>query len=325
MTYVKIAGLGKYLPEKIYDNAYMESIVDTNNEWIVRRTGIEERRISADNEFTTDMATKAAQNALENAKMSAEDIDLIMLATVTPDYFTPSCSCVVPKIIGAVNAAAFDFNTACSGFVAGLMIAKQFIETGTYKNILLVAADVLSKATDYNDRATCVLFGDAAGAAVLTASDEPGVIACEMGADGAGGDTLTMLAYKEDPEETEKRVSHRKETIWMAGQSVMKFAVKAMADSSQRVLEKAGLTWDDIALVVPHQANYRIVESAVKRMGITDEKVFYTLNKYGNTSASCIPVALCEAVECGRVKKGDKVVLVGFGGGLTYAGAVVEL
>ena len=325
MTYVKIAGLGKYLPEKIYDNAYMESIVDTNNEWIVRRTGIEERRTSADNEFTTDMATKAAQNALENAKMSAEDIDLIMLATVTPDYFTPSCSCVVQKNIGAVNAAAFDFNTACSGFVAGLMIAKQFIETGTYKNILLVAADVLSKATDYKDRATCVLFGDASGAAVLTASDEPGVIACEMGADGTGGDTLTMLAYKEDPEETEKRVSHRKETIWMAGQSVMKFAVKAMADSSQRVLEKAGLTWDDIALVVPHQANYRIVESAVKRMGITDEKVFYTLNKYGNTSASCIPVALCEAVECGRVKKGDKVVLVGFGGGLTYAGAVLTL
>jgi 3-oxoacyl-[acyl-carrier-protein] synthase-3 len=325
MAYAKITGLGRYLPEKIYDNAYMESIVDTNNEWIIRRTGIEQRRISEDNEYTSDMATKASQAALKDAGISAEEIDLILLATVTPDYFTPSCACVVQKNLGAKNAAALDFNTACSGFVAGIMIAKQFIENGTYKNILLVAADTLSKATDYKDRATCVLFGDAAGAAVLSASDEPGVVEIEIGADGTGGDTLTMLAYKNDSEEIEKRVSKRKETIWMAGQSVMKFAVKAMADSSQRVLEKAGLSWDDIALVVPHQANYRIVESAIKRMGISNDKVYLTLSKYGNTSASCIPVALSEAVETGRVKKGDKIVLVGFGGGLTYAAAVLTL
>lgn len=325
MAYAKITGLGRYLPEKIYDNAYMESIVDTNNEWIIRRTGIEQRRISEDDEYTSDIATKAAQEALKDAGISAEEIDLIILATVTPDYFTPSCACVVQKNLGAINAAAFDFNTACSGFVTGVMIAKQFIENGTYKNILLIAADTLSKATDYKDRATCVLFGDAAGAAVLSASDEPGVINVEIGADGAGGDTLTMLAYKNDPEEVEKRVSKRKETIWMAGQSVMKFAVKAMADSSQHVLEKAGLSWDDIALVVPHQANYRIVESAIKRMGISNDKVYLTLSKYGNTSASCIPVALSEAVETGRVKKGDKIVLVGFGGGLTYAAAVLTL
>lgn len=323
MAYARIKGLGKYLPEKIYDNAYMESIVDTNDEWIVRRTGIKERRISADDEYTTDMAAKAAQAALKNAGMNAEEIDLIMLATVTPDYFTPSCACVVQHKIGAVNAAAFDYNTACSGFVSGLMIAKQFIENGAYKNILIVAADVLSKATDYKDRATCILFGDAAGAAVLSASDEPGIIEVEMGADGSGGDTLTMLAYRNDEEEIEKRVSGRKETIWMAGQSVMKFAVKAMADSSQRVLDKAGLDWSDISLVVPHQANYRIVDSAVKRMGISKDKIYYTLHKYGNTSASCIPVALCEAAEKGIVKKGDKIVLVGFGGGLTYAAAVL--
>ena len=325
MAYAKITGLGKYLPEKVYDNAYMESIVDTTDEWIIRRTGIEERHISEDNEYTTDMSTKAALNAIKDAGISAEDIDLILLATVTPDYFTPSCSCVVQKNIGAVNAAAIDFNTACSGFVTGIMIAKQFIENGTYKNILIVAADVLSKATDYNDRATCVLFGDAAGAAVVSASDTPGIIDVEIGADGTGGDTLTMLAFKNDAEEIEKRVSGRKESIWMAGQSVMKFAVKAMADSSQRVIDKAGLTWDDIELVVPHQANYRIVDSAIKRMGISEDKVFLTLNKYGNTSASCIPVALCEAVECGRVKKGDNVVLVGFGGGLTYAATVLTL
>lgn len=325
MAYARIIGLGKYLPEKVYDNAYMESIVETTDEWILRRTGIEERHISEDNEFTTDLSTKAALAALENAGISAEEIDLILLATVTPDYFTPSCACVVQKNIGAVNAAAIDFNTACSGFVTGVMMAKQFIENGAYKNILIIAADVLSKATDYKDRATCVLFGDAAGAAVISASDEPGVIEVEIGADGTGGDTLTMLAFKEDNEEVEKRVSGRKESIWMAGQSVMKFAVKAMADSSQRVIEKAGLTWDDIELVVPHQANYRIVDSAIKRMGITEDKIFLTLNKYGNTSASCIPVALCEAVECGRVKKGDNVVLVGFGGGLTYGATVIKL
>ena len=183
MAYARIKGLGKYLPEKIYDNAYMESIVDTNDEWIVRRTGIKARRISADDEYTTDLAAKAAQAALKNAGMNAEEIDLIMLATVTPDYFTPSCACVVQHKIGAVNAAAFDYNTACSGFVSGLMIAKQFIENGAYKNILIVAADVLSKATDYKDRSTCILFGDAAGAAVLSASDEPGIIEVEMGAD----------------------------------------------------------------------------------------------------------------------------------------------
>lgn len=325
MTYAKITGLGKYLPEKIYDNAYMESIVDTSDEWIIRRTGIEQRRISNDDEYTSDMATKASAEALKNAGLKAEDIDLILLATVTPDYFTPSCACVVQKNLGAVNAAAIDYNTACSGFVTGLMLAKQFIENGAYKNILIVASDVLSKATDYKDRATCVLFGDAAGAAVLSASDEPGIIEVEIGADGTGGDTLTMLAYKNDEEEIEKRVSKRKETIWMAGQSVMKFAVKAMADSSQRVLDRAGLTWDDIALVIPHQANYRIVDSAIKRMGISSDKVYLTLSKYGNTSASCIPVALSEAVETGKVKKGDKVVLVGFGGGLTYAAAVLTL
>ena len=315
MINAKITGVGGYVPEKVYDNAYMESIVDTNDEWITRRTGIKERHISADNEYTTDMATIAAKRAIENAGLTPEDIDLIMLATVTPDYFTPACACVVQSNLGAVNAAAFDYNAACSGFVTGLTIAEQFIKAGTYKHIVVVCADTLSKATDYKDRATCVLFGDAAGAAVVSASEEQGIIATDIGADGSSGHAITSLAYRNDDEETEKRISHRKDTIWMAGQAVMKFAVKAMADASARVVNSAGLTWDDIALVVPHQANYRIVESAVKRMGITDEKVFLNLEKYGNTSASCIPVALTEAVQQGRIKKGDKVVLVGFGGG----------
>lgn len=325
MANAKIIGLGHYIPKKVYDNAYMESIVDTNDEWITRRTGIKERHISEDNEYTSDMSVKAGKMAIENAGLAPEDIDLIILATVTPDYFTPSTACVVQGKLGAHNAMAFDFNAACSGFVVGLIIADNFIKTGAYKNVLIIAADALSKATDYSDRATCVLFGDAAGAAVLTATDEPGIISFDMGADGTGYDAITSLAYRNDEAELEKRISKNKQTIHMAGQAVMKFAVKAMADSSQRALDKSGLTYDDIALVVPHQANYRIVDSAIKKMGISKDKVILTVQKYGNTSASCIPVALNEAVETGMVKAGDKVVLVGFGGGLTYAACVIQL
>lgn len=324
MVNAKIIGVGGYIPEKVYDNAYMESIVDTSDEWIIRRTGIKERHISADNEYTTDMATIAGKRAIEDAGITAEDLDLIILATVTPDYFTPACACIVQSNLGAINAAAFDYNAACSGFVTGLTIAKQFIQTGVYKNILVVCADTLSKATDYKDRATCVLFGDAAGAAVVSASEDSGIIATDIGADGASGLAITSLAYRNDDEETEKRISHKKDTLWMAGQAVMKFAVKAMADASSKVIEEAGLTWDDINLVVPHQANYRIVDSAIKRMGIEKDKVFLNLEKYGNTSASCIPVALSQAVEQGRIKKGDKIVLVGFGGGLTWGAALIE-
>ncbi len=324
MPNAKITGLGHYVPEKVYDNAYMESIVDTNDEWITRRTGIKERHISADNEYTTDMAAIAATRAIANAGLSAEDIDLILLGTVTPDYFTPSCACIVQDILGAKNAMAIDYNAACSGFVVGLTIAQQFIKGGVYKNVLVVCADVLSKATDYTDRSTCVLFGDAAGAAVVSASDENGIISFDMGADGSGHKSITSLAYRDDEAEMEQRIAKRKDTLWMAGQSVMKFAVKAMADASQKALDKAGLTYDDIKLVVPHQANYRIVDSAIKRMGITHDKVFLNLEKYGNTSASCIPVALSQAYEAGRFTKGDKIVLVGFGSGLTYAACVLE-
>lgn len=322
MINAKIIGTGSYVPEKVYDNAYMESIVETNDEWITRRTGIKERHIAADDEYTTDIAIKASKKAIENAGISAEELDLVILATVTPDYFTPACACLVQKAIGAVNAAAFDYNAACSAFVTGLSIAKQFIVAGTYKNILVVCADVLSKATDYKDRSTCVLFGDAAGAAIVSASEEPGILTTDLGSDGDLA--ITCLAYRDDAEEVEKRVAGRKNTIWMAGQTVMKFAVKAMADASNRVVEKAGLTWDNIDHVIPHQANYRIVDSAIKRMGVAKDKVYLTLHKYGNTSASCIPVALSEAAAEGRIKKGDKIVLVGFGGGLTWGAAVIE-
>ncbi len=325
MKYAEICGMGYYVPEKVYDNDYMESIVETNDEWIVQRTGIKERHICEDGQYTTDIATIAAKNALKDAKMSAEEVELIILATVTPDYFTPSCACVVQKNIGAENAAAFDINAACSGFVTALTIAKQFIESGQYKNILVIGSDALSKATDYKDRGTCILFGDAAGAAVVKASDKNSILATEIGAKGADGDKLTSLAYREDGEETEKRVSKNKSTIWMAGAEVMKFAVKTMEKAARKVVEGAGLTFDDIDLVVPHQANKRIIDGALKRLDIGEKKVFINLEKYGNTSSASIPVALCEAIEQKRAKKGDKIVIVGFGGGLTWGAALLEL
>lgn len=324
MYNAKIVGVGCYLPDKIYDNAYMESIVETSDEWIMQRTGIKERHITEPDVFTTDIAARAAENALENAGMTASELDLIIVATVTPDYFTPSCSCVVQKLIGADSAAAFDINAACSGFVTALTVAKQFIACGTYKNVLVVGAECLSKATDYKDRSTCILFGDAAGAAIVQATDEPGIISQWIGARGIDGENLTSLAYREDEAELEKRISKKKNTIWMAGGTVMKFAVKIMAEAAQKVLADANLTWDDIALVVPHQANIRIVEGAVKRMNIDPAKVFVNIERYGNTSAACIPVALCEAVNEGRIKKGDKVILVGFGGGLTWGAALLQ-
>ncbi len=320
-----ITGIGRYIPEKIYNNAYFESIINTDDECITRLTGIKERHIADKGEYTTDLATKAGVEAIKNAGLMPEDIDLIMVATVTPDYFTPCCACVVQNNLGAVNSAAFDFNSACSGFVTGMVMADQFIKNGVYKNILIICADVLSKVTDYKDRVTCVLFGDAAGAVVISADDtRPGILSYEIGADGSGNKYITSLAVKDDKEEVEKRPGGQKETIWMTGQPVMKFAVDIMSESTERVLKKAGLTYDDIKLIVPHQANYRIVDSALKKMGVEKEKVLLTMEKYGNTSASCIPCALYEAVECGKIKRGDKVVIVGFGGGLTWGAAVFE-
>lgn len=316
-------GLGYYAPEKIYDNAYMESIVETNDEWITQRTGIKERHIAAENEFTSDLATRAGERAIADAGLTPLDIDLIIVTTVTPDYFTPSTACVVQKNLGADNAAAFDLNAACSGFATAVTVADQFLRNGTYNHILVISADALSKATDYADRGTCVLFGDGAGAVVLN-GEQGGVLSTWIGARGSGGDKLTSLAYREDAEEREKRVSHDKSTVWMAGSEVMKFAVKIMAEAADKVVADAGLTWDDIDIIIPHQANMRIVEAAAKRLGITTDRMFINLDRYGNTSGASIPIALCEAREAGRLKRGDKAVLVGFGGGLTWAAAVIE-
>lgn len=325
--YAKAVGFGKYLPEKVLDNAYFESIVDTSDEWITKRVGVKERRMSAEDEFTSDLAAKAAINAIDNAGMTAEDIELIILATVSPDMYTPSASCMVQSKIGAVNAATFDINAACSGFIFASSIAAQFIESGMYKNVLVIGADTLTKITEYRDRATCVLFGDGAGAVVYTAAEEKtGILGTVLGSDGAQGDCLTCCGLKVSDTDKERRPLGEYRTLWMDGQTVFKFAVKTMESATREVVEKAGVDLDDISLVIPHQANSRIIEGARKRLKLTEDRVYGdVVTRYGNMSAACVPIALCEAIEEGRAEKGDKVVIVGFGGGLTWGSALIEL
>ncbi len=325
--YAKVAGVGKYLPEKILDNAYFEKIVDTSDEWITKRVGVKERRMSAADEFSSDLAAKAAENALKDAGLTAEDIELIIIATVSPDMYTPSVSCLVQSKIGAVNAAAFDVNAACSGFIYASSIASQFIGSGMYKNVLVVGADTLTKITEYKDRATCVLFGDGAGAVVYTAAEEKtGILDTVIGADGGQGNCLTCCGLKVTDEDKERRPFGNYLSLWMDGQTVFKFAVKTMASATLEVAEKVGCSLDDIKLVIPHQANTRIIEGARKRLKLTADRVYGdVIERYGNMSAACVPIALCEAIEEGRAKKGDKVVIVGFGGGLTWGSALIEL
>lgn len=299
-----IIGIGKYIPEKILTNLDLEKILETSDEWIRARTGIQERRIAAEEVGTTEMAYEAGKVAIENAGLHASDIDMIMVATVTPETSFPTVSCKIQEKLGAVKAAAMDMSAACSGFIYGLVTASQFVNTGTYKNILVVGVEKLSKITDWNDRNTAVLFGDGAGAAVVSSvSDGHGLLSFELGSDGSGAGLL---------------YSDEKQLLRMAGSEVFKFAVRQMGDSSVNVLRKAGLGKEDVDLLIPHQANIRIIESSREKMNLPKEKVMYTIEKYGNTSSSSIPIALCEAVESGRVKDGDNIVMVGFGAGLTW-------
>ncbi|MBE7030871.1 MAG: ketoacyl-ACP synthase III [Ruminococcaceae bacterium] len=321
-----IAGLGSYLPEKVYTNADMERMVETNDEWITQRTGIKERHIAREDEFTSDLATVAANRALEDAGMSAEEIDLIIVATVSPDMHSPSVAALVGNNIGATKTAAFDINVACSGFVTAMSVADQFIRTGFYRNILIIGADTLSKITDYNDRATCILFGDGAGAAVLTASKgEGGVLATLNGADCSGADKIYCDGLR-DPKwcGEEKAQTHKRRSLWMNGSEVMKFAVRIMSNATKKVLEKAGLTTADIDHLIPHQANMRIIEGARKRLEVAPERLFVNLDQVGNMSGASIPVAMCQAYQQGRFTKGDVIAIVGFGAGLTWAAAAIE-
>ncbi|MEC0148556.1 beta-ketoacyl-ACP synthase III [Paenibacillus alginolyticus] len=321
---VGVLGTGKYVPERILTNQELETMVETNDEWIVTRTGIRERRIAAEGQATSDLCYEAALIALNNAGITADQLDLIIVATITPDMAFPSTACILQEKLGAKKAAAFDLSAACSGFVYGLANASNFIATGTYKHALIIGADCLSKITDYTDRNTCILFGDGAGAVVIgEVPEHRGFKSFELGADGTGGPLLKIEGGGSRNPSSQASIDQRLHYIYMAGAEVFKFAVRIMGNAADEALRKAGWEKTDIDLLVPHQANMRIIQASLNRLELTDEKCMINLDKYGNMSAASIPVALAEAVEQGRLNEGDRLVLVGFGGGLTWGASAL--
>ena len=322
---VGILGTGSAFPEEELTNFDLERIVNTTDEWISKRTGISKRRILDKNTPGYKLGVSAAKEALKDAGIEASEIGLIIVSTETPDFLSPSTSCNIQREIEATNAAAFDLNAACSGFVYGLATAKSFIVSGQYKYVLLVGCEALTRAVDWTDRNTCVLFGDGAGAVVLgPVESEYGIINTCLGAEGHLGHNITIPCYYFSDDEKNKRNGEEKKSIWMDGQEVFKFAVKALEQATKKVLDYANMGIDDIKLVFPHQANSRILDGAARRLGISSEKIFTNLHKYGNISSASIPVALDEAKKEGLIEKGDNLVLVGFGGGLTWASALIR-
>jgi len=325
MLSVGIVGTGSYIPEKVLTNAELEKLVDTNDEWIVSRTGIKERHVVDPDTPVSELCYQAALRALEDAKVSPEELDLVIVATITPDYVFPATAGLVAERLGAKRAAAFDMQAACTGFLYGVSTAAQFIATGMYKTALVIGAETLSKILNWEDRGTCILFGDGAGAAVLqSVEDGYGFLGYELGTDGSGGKLLSMPGGGSMYPATLETIEKKMHTIHMAGNEVFKFAVRIMGETALKALEKAGLQKEDIDCLIPHQANIRIVDSAVKRLGIDPEKVVVNLDRYGNMSAASIPVALDEAARGGRLKYGDILVMVGFGAGLTWGAAVLK-
>ncbi len=323
---VTIIGTGSYVPEKILTNTDLEKIVDTSDEWIYSRTGIKERRVAAAGEFTSHMATKASERAMEQAGIVAADIDLIIVATITPDTLTPATACYVQANLGAHTAVAFDISAACSGFLYAMKIAQRMISDGAYKNALIVGAEKLSSFINWEDRNTCVLFGDGAGAAILRGAKEGEgrILASETGTDGRHTALLDIKGGGSACPITLNNANDNLATLAMQGREVFKLAVTAMKKASEKVIERAGLTPDDITLVVPHQANLRIIDAIADRLTVPNEKVFVNLHKYGNTSAAAIAIALDEAHREGKFKRGDNIIMVAFGAGLTWAAAAIE-
>lgn len=319
-----IIGIGSFLPDKVMPNSELEKIVDTTNEWIVERTGILNRRIAQAHISSSDLGAEAARLAIKDANLKAEDIDMIISASSSPDCTFPATACIIQDKIRAINAAAFDIQAACTGFVYGLTTAAQFIMTGKYKNVLVVGSEVLSKVTDWQDRNTCILFGDGAGAVVVSQVQKGGITTSFLGADGSGANLLELPAGGTKEPADYDTVKNRRHYIKMNGNEVFKFAVKVFESSTRRVVEKANLTVDDIDLIIPHQANIRIIDAAVRRLKFPIERVMVNLDKYGNMSSASIPVAMHEAVRMGKIKKGDKIILVAFGAGLTWGAVLIE-
>jgi len=320
----RIAGIGFHVPERILTNADLAKMVDTNDEWIRTRTGISERRIAEKGTGVSELSAKAALKALAAAGVKPESIDLIVCATTTPDQPLPSTACFVQQKIGAVNAAAFDLAAACSGFVYGLVTGEQFIRSGMYKTVLVIGADLISSFIDWTDRSTCVLFGDGAAAAVLTQTASGGILSGVLGSDGRHAELLAICAGGSKAPASSETLASKQHYLKMNGGEVFKLAVRGMSDSVLLALEKAGVNKNDIACFIPHQANLRIIDAVSERLEVPKEKVFVNLQKYGNTSAASCAIALCEAVEQKRIKKGDKVVLATFGSGLVWASMVIE-
>ncbi len=321
-----IIGSGSYAPEKILTNQDLEKIVDTNDEWIQTRTGMKVRHIIADDENTSDMAAKAAGKALADAGICAKEIDLIILATISGDVGFPSTACYVQELIGAHNAAVFDVSAACSGFIYGLEIADAQIATGKYQKVLVIGVEALSRMTDYQDRNTCVLFGDGAGAVLLAPSDgKKGILQTYIRSDGRLNKLLHVPGFGTKHPPTHESVDQRLHYIRMEGREVFKHAVKAMGDAAVKILKLAGLKSEDVSLLISHQANLRIIDATAKRAGIDAERVYINIDKYGNTSAASIPLALDEALKEGVLKENDIVVLVAFGAGFTWGSAAIRI
>jgi 3-oxoacyl-[acyl-carrier-protein] synthase-3 len=321
---VGIIGVGEYLPQRVLSNADLEKMVDTSDEWITTRTGIKERRLAAKDEFTSTLAIKAAKAALEDAHLKPEDLDLIIVATITPDMPFPSVASIVQNALAAKGAAAFDVSAACAGFVYALSVAQQFISKGTYKHALVIGAEKLSSVTDWKDRNTCVLFGDGAGACVLGEVKSGGIISTYLGCDGSNLDLLNLPAGGSRLPASHETVDSRMHYIKMQGNELFKIAVKTMTEAAERVLKQAGLSFSDVDLIVPHQANSRIIMAVAKKLGLTEDKIYLNIERCGNMSSASTVTALVEAVKENRVKKGDIVLLDCFGAGLVWGACIIE-
>lgn len=325
MNKARITGTGSYLPERVLTNADLEKLVDTSDEWIVARTGIKERRLVADGQFTSDLATEAAKRALEMAGISAEEIDLIVVGTITGDFPWPATACLVQNNLGASGAVAYDISAACSGFVYALDSALRRIEAGVSKKALVIGAEVLSRIIDWEDRNTCVLFGDGAGAVVLEGHEgDSGILSTHLHADGSYWELLYQAGFGSRYPANEAGIKERLPFLKMQGNEVFKVAVRSLHEVAAEALEANGLTSEDVDLFIPHQANRRILEATAKRLGLSEEQVYINVDRFGNTSGASIPIALDEANRAGRLKQGDYVLFDAFGGGFTWASALVR-